>query len=67
MHKVGLYEARQKFSELVRRAERGEIIGITKRGKFLAILRPASDDEADTSAMPASTKKTRLGSKKPTR
>jgi len=27
---IGLHEARQKFSELVRRAARGETIGITR-------------------------------------
>jgi prevent-host-death family protein len=50
MHKVGLYEARQELSELVRRAGQGEVIGITKRGKFLAILTPPSQREADINA-----------------
>ena len=45
MHKVGLYEARQKFSALVRRAERGETIGITKRERFMAVLTPPRQDE----------------------
>jgi prevent-host-death family protein len=64
MHKVGLYEARQKFSELVRRAGQGEIIGITKRGKFLAILTPPSQDEEDMSAVPAPVTVSRKDSKK---
>lgn len=41
MRKVGLFEAKQKLSELVERAGRGEKIGITKRGKLTAIMGPA--------------------------
>ena len=46
MRKVGLYEARQKFSALVRRAERGESIGITKRGKLIAVIGPAQSERS---------------------
>lgn len=41
MRKVGLFEAKQKLSELVERASRGERIGITRRGKLAAELVPA--------------------------
>lgn len=41
MRKVGLFEAKQKLSELVERAGRGEKIGITKRGKLTAVMGPA--------------------------
>jgi prevent-host-death family protein len=41
MRKVGLFEAKQKLSELVERAGRGEAIGITKRGKLAAVIGPA--------------------------
>jgi prevent-host-death family protein len=41
MRKVGLFEAKQKLSELVERAGRGERIGITKRGKLAAVMGPA--------------------------
>ena len=41
MRKVGLFEAKQKLSELVERAGRGEEIGITKRGKLAAVIGPA--------------------------
>jgi prevent-host-death family protein len=41
MQKVGLFEAKQKLSELVERASRGERIGITKRGKLTAVIEPA--------------------------
>lgn len=43
MRKVGLFEAKQKLSELVERAGRGEKIGITKRGKLTAVMGPAEE------------------------
>jgi prevent-host-death family protein len=47
MHKVGLFEAKQKLSELVERAARGERIGITRRGKLVASIGPAPSEKAD--------------------
>jgi prevent-host-death family protein len=44
MRNVGLFEAKQKLSELVERASQGERIGITKRGKLAAIIAPAQVD-----------------------
>jgi prevent-host-death family protein len=41
---VGLFEAKQKLSELVERASAGERIGITRRGKLAAVLVPARAD-----------------------
>jgi prevent-host-death family protein len=41
MRTVGLFEAKQKLSELVERASEGEQIGITKRGKLTALIVPA--------------------------
>jgi len=41
MRTVGLFEAKQKLSELVDRASTGEQIGITRRGKLTAIIVPA--------------------------
>ena len=38
---VGLFEAKQKLSELVERASEGEQIGITRRGKLAAVIVPA--------------------------
>lgn len=38
MRKVGLFEAKQKLSELVERVASGERIGITRRGKLAAII-----------------------------
>ncbi len=44
MRKVGLFEAKQKLSELVERASRGERIGITRRGKLAAEIVPARNE-----------------------
>ena len=41
MRTVGLFEAKQKLSEIVDRAAEGERIGITRRGKLAAIVIPA--------------------------
>jgi len=46
MRRVGLFEAKQKLSELVERASRGERIGITRRGKLVAQVIPAREEEA---------------------
>ena len=46
MRTVGLFEAKQKLSELVERAKEGERIGITRRGKLAALIVPART-EAD--------------------
>ncbi len=49
MRKVGIFEAKQKLSELVERASRGERIGITRRGKLAAEIVPArSEPDAST-------------------
>ncbi len=44
MRKVGLFEAKQKLSDLVERASRGERIGITRRGKLAAQIVPAQEE-----------------------
>ena len=43
MRTVGLFEAKQKLSELVERASEGERIGITRRGKLAAIIIPVTE------------------------
>jgi prevent-host-death family protein len=40
MRTVGLFEAKQRLSELVQRAREGEKIGITRRGELAAVLIP---------------------------
>ena len=41
MRTVGLFEAKQKLSELVEKASEGESIGITRRGRLAALIVPA--------------------------
>lgn len=45
MRTIGLFEAKQKLSELVERAGEGEQIGITRHGKLAAMLIPARKDK----------------------
>lgn len=45
MRTIGLFEAKQKLSELVERAGEGEQIGITRRGKLAAMLVPAPEEK----------------------
>jgi prevent-host-death family protein len=44
MKTIGLFEAKQKLSDLVERVSEGERIGITRRGKLTAMLVPAHVD-----------------------
>lgn len=44
MRTVGLFEAKQKLSELVDQASEGEQIGITRRGKLAALIVPAQTE-----------------------
>jgi prevent-host-death family protein len=44
MKTIGLFEAKQKLSELVERASEGEQIGITRRGKLSALIVPARNN-----------------------
>jgi prevent-host-death family protein len=44
MRTIGLFEAKQKLSEIVERASEGERIGITRRGKLAAVVVPAQPE-----------------------
>jgi len=44
MRTIGLFEAKQKLSEIVERASEGERIGITRRGKLAAVVIPARQE-----------------------
>ncbi len=46
MAEVGTFEAKNKLSELLDRAERGERVVITRRGKPIAELVPVAHAEA---------------------
>ena len=47
MSSVGAFEAKTKLAELLDRVESGETITITRHGKAVAKLIPASADEAE--------------------
>jgi prevent-host-death family protein len=64
MRKIGLFEAKQKLSELVERAARGERIGITRRGKLVASIGPAPTEKVDLRLVFEEFEKIRKRSKK---
>jgi len=41
MKTVGLFQAKQRLSEFVDEAERGQVVGITRHGVLKALLMPA--------------------------
>ena len=47
MNRMGAYEAKVKFSELLRRVEQGERFVITKHGLPVAVLEPVSSHKRD--------------------
>jgi prevent-host-death family protein len=63
MKQIGLFEAKQKLSELVDRASRGERIGITRRGKLAAEIVPARE-RIDVKQVFAEIEKIRKNAKK---
>ena len=46
METVGLFEAKNRLSELVSRASRGQKIGITRHGKLSALIVPAEPQQS---------------------
>jgi prevent-host-death family protein len=64
MKEIGLFEAKQKLSEIVDRAAKGERIGITKRGKLAAVVGPA-ETGIDIDAIFASMDRIREKARKP--
>ena len=44
MQEIGIFDAKNKLSELIDKVERGEEIVITRRGKAVARLVPANSD-----------------------
>ena len=64
MRTVGIFEAKQKLSELVERASRGERIRITRRGKVAAEIVPAGE-QVDLKEVFARMDEIRKRSKKP--
>jgi prevent-host-death family protein len=44
--KVTITEVRRRFSELIKRANSGERIGITRRGKLVEVLAPPQPEHS---------------------
>lgn len=53
MSDVALFDAKNRLSELIHRVEAGEEIAITRRGKVVARLVPARDEDAQQRARDA--------------
>ena len=51
MKSVGAYEAKTKLSALLDEVEQGKKITITKNGRAVAVLLPASGDVADAASV----------------
>lgn len=65
MNQVGLFDAKNRLSELVDRAERGEETVITRRGRAVAKLVPvAARTEADIERARAAAERIRARAKK---
>ena len=65
MSEIGAFEAKNRLSELLRRAEAGEEIAITNRGRIVARLVPpaAAVDQAEARAAAARIRERRKGMK----
>ena len=50
MIEVGTFEAKNRLSELLTQAERGEVVRITRRGVHVASLVPGSSEDKSVSA-----------------
>lgn len=53
MNDVALFDAKNRWSELIHRVEAGEEIAITRRGKVVARLMPPAHDKAGQRAREA--------------
>jgi prevent-host-death family protein len=53
MTEIALFEAKNRFSELIDRVQKGEVIVITRRGKVVAQLAPPEGLGATTRAQDA--------------
>ena len=59
----GIYEAKNKLSELLDRVEAGEIIGFTRHGKEVALLTPVNQARPSARQAIARIRELRVGSR----
>ena len=60
---IGIYDAKNKFSELLERVEAGETIGVTRHGKQIALLTPVNDERPSARQAIARLRALRKGSR----
>jgi prevent-host-death family protein len=60
---IGIYEAKNKLSELLERVEAGEIITLTRHGKQVALLTPVTQDKPSARQAIARLRELRSGSR----
>lgn len=59
---VGIYEAKNKLSELLDRVEAGEVIGVSRHGKQVALLTPVHQERPSAREAIARLRQLRAGS-----
>lgn len=60
---IGVYEAKNKLSELLDRVQAGESIALTRRGKEIALIVPIHQGQASTREAIARLRSLRVGSR----
>ena len=60
---VGVYDAKNKLSELLDRVEAGEVIGLTRHGKQVAMLVPVNQVQPSTRETIARLRELRAGTR----
>lgn len=60
---VGIYEAKNKLSEILERVEAGETIAITRHGKQVALLTPVHHSQGNTRQVIERLRQLRKGSR----
>jgi prevent-host-death family protein len=63
MTTIGIYDAKNKLSELLDRVEAGETIAVTRHGKKVALLTPVNQERPSTRESIARLRKLRSGSR----
>ena len=58
---VGIYDAKNKLSELLDRVEAGEVIAITRHGKKVALLTPVNQEQPNAPQIIARLRELRAG------
>ncbi len=63
MISIGIYEAKNKLSELLDRVEAGETIAVTRHGKKIALLTPVREERSSARQAIARIRRLRKGSR----